>query len=46
MASIILFNRRRTGETQNIRIIDFLGKESMDENSNLEMFATLSDKEI
>lgn len=44
MASIIVFNRRRTGETQNILMSDFFNSESINENSNLEIFATLTDK--
>lgn len=44
IASIIVFNRRRVGETQNILVSDFKGRESMDETSNEELFAALSEE--
>lgn len=44
MAWIIVFNRRRVGEVQNILIEEFLGRESIDDESNKEMMAALSDE--
>lgn len=44
MASLIVFNRRRVGETQNIHVIDFTERERVNEYSNKELFAKLSDQ--
>ncbi|XP_037025624.1 uncharacterized protein LOC119067001 [Bradysia coprophila] len=41
VTSIILFNRRRTGEVQNIKLIDFENRRSIDENT--ELFQSLSE---
>ncbi|XP_037028782.1 uncharacterized protein LOC119069014 [Bradysia coprophila] len=42
MAWIIVFNRRRIGEVQNIRVNEFVGRESVDDDSNKEILAALS----
>lgn len=42
MASIIIFNRRRTGEVQNILLVDFTKRESINENT--ELFESLSEE--
>lgn len=42
MASIIIFNRRRTGEVQNILSVDFTNRESINENT--ELFKSLSEQ--
>lgn len=44
IASIIVFNRRRTGESQNILVSDFQRRESINETSNEDLFAALSEK--
>lgn len=44
MASVIVFNRRRTGETQNILKDEFENRECIDEKSNLQGFSALSDE--
>lgn len=44
IASIIVFNRRRTGESQNILVSDFTRRESINETSNEELFRALSEE--
>ncbi|XP_037049773.1 uncharacterized protein LOC119084041 [Bradysia coprophila] len=44
IASIIVFNRRRTGESQNIHVCDFNHCESVNETSNEALFTSLSEK--
>lgn len=44
IASIIVFNRRRVGETQNICVSEFNKRESIDETTNEELFGALSEK--
>lgn len=44
IASIIVFNRRRTGESQNILVSDFEKRESMNRTSNQELFESLSEE--
>lgn len=43
MASIIVFNRRRVGDTQNILDDDFRRKEDIDDSTNEEMLSDLSE---
>lgn len=43
LASIIVFNRRRVGESRNIEVINFTGRDSFNEVSNGELFAALSE---
>lgn len=42
VAWIIVFNRRRIGEVQNILVDEFIGRQSIDDDSNEQMFANLS----
>lgn len=44
IASVIVFNRRRIGETQNILVADFEKRESINETSNEELFNALSEE--
>lgn len=43
MATIIVFNRRRTGETENIEISNFGKREVFNENTYQQLYSTLSD---
>lgn len=43
MVSIMIYNRRRTGDTQYIGVADFNNREFMNDNSNKELFAALSE---
>ncbi|KAJ8932666.1 hypothetical protein NQ314_014533 [Rhamnusium bicolor] len=42
LLSLIFFNRRRVGESERLKIIDFEGYQSVDENSDKEIFNSLS----
>ncbi|XP_037033027.1 uncharacterized protein LOC119072014 [Bradysia coprophila] len=44
MISILIFNRKRVGDMENITLDDFHYKEEMNENTNQELFAALSDE--
>ncbi|KAG4070736.1 hypothetical protein HA402_011371 [Bradysia odoriphaga] len=44
MAWIIVFDRRRVGEVQNILIDEFLGRQSIDDDTNEQLIAKLSDE--
>ena len=44
MTAIIAFNRRRTGEIQNILVEDYLNPEKIDEKTDPELYASLSVK--
>lgn len=44
VAWIIVFNRRRVGEVQNILVDEFRGRESIDDDSNKQMLTTLSEE--
>lgn len=43
MAAVIVFNRRRVGETQNILVTDFLARENVDKTSSSELYEKLSE---
>lgn len=43
MTWMIVFNRRRTGEVQNILVSEFLGRQSIDDASNEQMLSSLSE---
>lgn len=44
IASIIVFNRKRVGESQNTLIEDFERRETIDQTSNEELYASLSEE--
>lgn len=44
MAWIIVFNRRRVGEVQNILVNDYLRRECIDDNSNEQIMSSLSEE--
>ncbi|KAG4069834.1 hypothetical protein HA402_010388 [Bradysia odoriphaga] len=44
MISILIFNRKRVGDVENITLDDYQYKEEMSENTNQELFASLSDE--
>lgn len=44
MASIIVFNRKRVGDTENITVKDFEFKEMVNEKTNEQLYACLSEK--
>lgn len=44
MISILVFNRKRVGDTENILLENFKCKEALNENTNQQLFASLSEE--
>lgn len=44
MISILIFNRKRVGDTENILLEDFKCKEALNDNTNQQLFASLSEE--
>lgn len=44
MISILIYNRKRVGDTENITLDDFKFREAMNENTNQQLFASLTNE--